>query len=306
MSSRIHFHDQRGEVMQSFRIGIVGDCLRMPPRQAVRVARRLGVGGIQLYAVSGELAPEAMTKERRCEFCRELADEGMELTALCGDLGGHGFARSEENPGKIARTKQIIDLASDLGTKIVTTHIGVIPSCLDHPRARAMEIACREVGDYAESRGIRLAIETGPETAVVLRDFIERTASPGIGVNFDPANLVMIHGEDPVLAVRTLAPWIVHTHAKDGVRMKSCDPEMVYDAFADGGFQRLLEKTGALFEEKPLGEGSIDWTAYLLALSQSSYTGWLTIEREAGSDPERDMTDAITFLRDIQKKESVR
>ena len=66
------------------------------------------------------------------------------------------------------------------------------------------------------------AIETGPELAATLKGFLDDIGTPGIGVNYDPANLVMVSGEDIVQGVYTLRDYIVHTHAKDGKRLKPC------------------------------------------------------------------------------------
>jgi len=142
-----------------------------------------------------------------------------------------------------------------------------------------------------------LAVETGPETAAELAEFLRRVGSPGIRVNFDPANLKMVHNADIAEAVRILGSDIVHTHAKDGVHYRRCDPERVYDAFARGGFEQLVAETGRLFAETPLGRGQVDFPRYLAALRNVGYDGYLTIEREVGSNPAADIREAVEFLR---------
>lgn len=104
----------------------------------------------------------------------------------------------------------------------------------------------------------------------------------------------MVLGDDPVRAVHTLADWIVHTHAKDGVNLAPCDPLEVYAAFAEGGVEGF--DFGKYFNEVPLGEGAVDWDGYLKALSDVGYEGFLTIEREVGDDPETDIRKAVRFL----------
>jgi len=158
-----------------------------------------------------------------------------------------------------------------------------------------MLAACRELGDYAASRGVTFAIETGPELALTLKGFLDAVNSRGIGVNMDPANLVMVTGDDPVQAVRTLGRYIVHTHAKDGVKLGPCDPVQVYNAFADHNVEGL--DFGKLFDEVPLGEGAVKWDEYLAALKEIGYRGFLTIEREVGNDPAADIRRAVEFLR---------
>ncbi len=151
------------------------------------------------------------------------------------------------------------------------------------------------MGQYAAERGITFAIETGPEPAVRLASFLDEVNSVGMGVNLDPANLIMVQNEDPVQAVYTLQHYIVHTHAKDGVQYRPCDPVKVYDAFAEGGIEGL--NLGDYFNELPLGEGKVDWPRYLAALSEVGYQGYLTVEREVGANPEADIRTAVEFLR---------
>ena len=158
-----------------------------------------------------------------------------------------------------------------------------------------MRAACRELGDYAESCGVAFAIETGPETAESLAAFLRKVDSKGIGVNYDPANLVMVAGDDPVRGVHALKDFIVHTHAKDGVQYRPCDTEQVYGAFADGGVEDF--DFGRHFDEVPLGQGGVDFDAYLAALADVGYQGYLTIEREVGDNPEADIRMAVEFLR---------
>ena len=73
----------------------------------------------------------------------ELVELFQALSALCGDLGGHGFEIYKDNADRIERTNRIVDLACEFETSVVTTHIGVIPadaSCekLSRPRYHSM------------------------------------------------------------------------------------------------------------------------------------------------------------------------
>ncbi|MBN1556915.1 MAG: sugar phosphate isomerase/epimerase [Lentisphaerae bacterium] len=283
--------------MSEFKIGVLADCFRLPVREGLKKAKELGADGVQVYAVKGEVSPEGMDAAARTEFRKFCQSLPLEISALCGDLGGHGFERPAENVAKVERSKRIVDLAVDLGTRVITTHIGVVPADTAAPAYQAQRGACRELGEYAANKGITFAIETGPEPAAVLRAFLDDVGSEGIGVNLDPANLVMVVADDPVAAVRMLGGRIVHTHAKDGRRLQPCDAAEVYGAFADGGFAALEKRMGRLFEELPLGEGVVDWDAYLAALRGIGFKGYLTVEREVGRDPAADMRKAVEFLR---------
>ena len=256
--------------------------------------------GFQIYATTGEFSPESLTESQKQEYKRLLKDKGLTLSALCGDMGGYGFEREGDNPERIEKTKRIIDLAVEFGARVVTTHIGVIPENKQEPRYSVMLSALTECGLYAKEKGVTLAIETGPEKALALLAFLKDTKG-GVGVNLDPANFTMVTGQDAVEAVYILKDYIVHTHAKDGVMLdKEQDPTDVYHAFAEGGVEALNACEG--FKELPLGEGDVDWDAYLKALSDIGYDGFLTIERECGENPEGDIMTAYSFLKDRLSK----
>lgn len=273
-----------------FPIGIIADCFHKDLRASLETAARLGANGVQLYAVEGEISPE-MSAAARAQTRDMLASCGLEISALCGDLGTGGFAFRENNPKKVERSKRIVDLAKDLGTDIVTTHIGVVPQDPTCERFAVMQQACAELADYAASVGAHFAVETGPEPALTLKGFLDTIRSDGLGVNLDPANLKMVCDDDPTLAVYLLKDYIVHTHAKDGVMLYYKDPEIIY------GLKQETIVTDSSFAEVPLGKGSVDFPEYLKALENIGYTGYLTIEREVGDDPEKDIADAVAFLK---------
>ncbi len=277
--------------MAKFPIGIILESLHQPIPQALDTIARLGAQGVQVYTTKGELSPRNLTPAKKKEFISMVKDRGLEISALCGDLG-HGFGDPEKNPGLIEDSKRILDLAKDWGTNIVTTHIGVVPTDPKHPRYRIMQDACGELAAYADSLDAHFAVETGPETSKVLCGFLDSLNSTGVAVNLDPANLVMVTGDDPVQAVHTLKKYIVHTHAKDGRKLLDKDPELIYGiAFDD-------VVTDAAFIELPLGEGDVPFDAYLQALVDIGFKGYLTIEREVGDDPVKDIASAVSFLRE--------
>lgn len=100
----------------------------------------------------------------------------------------------------------------------------------------------------------------------------------------------MVTGDDPVKAVHNLKKYIVHTHAKDGKQLFYKDPEIIY------GMKPDVIVTGDSFIEVPLGEGSVPFKEYLEALCDIGYNGFLTIEREVGDNPEKDIRTAVKFL----------
>jgi len=276
------------------KLGVIADCFKENLAESIKDARSLGLSGVQIYATSGEFSPEILTKSKKNEYKLLLSECGLEVSALCGDMGGHGFQIEKDNLLRIEKTKRIIDLAVEFNTKVVTSHIGVIPSDENSPQFLVMLKALDVCGEYAKSAGITMAIETGPEKALTLKNFIEKTHG-GVGVNLDPANFVMVTGQDPVEAVYLLKEYIVHTHLKDGRRLKKADPTYIYGLFADGGIEAL--NVSDYFIETPVGEGEVNFDKYLKALRDIGYNGYLTIERETGKNPESDIRKAVDFIR---------
>lgn len=281
--------------MKKFPIGIIINSFRTDIPTSVRKAAECGAQGIQVYSTHGEMAPENLSPEKRREFLNLVKDNGLIISALCGDLGGGGFIHKDLNKERVEKSKRILDLAKDLETDIVTTHIGVVPSDPNHDRYKIMQEACHELAEYADSIDAHFAVETGPETSAVLKGFLDSLDSTGVGVNLDPANLVMVTGDDPVGAVHNLKKYIVHTHAKDGKQIFFRDPEIVY------GIKKDVIVTDDSFIEVPLGEGSVDFPKYLAALEEIGYNGFLTIEREVGDKPEVDIKAAVDFLNNLMK-----
>ncbi len=166
------------------------------------------------------------------------------------------------------------EITAQLGVRFLTLHAGFLES--DDP-AQAQRLRERLVclADEAGQRGLDLLLETGQETAECLRGLLEELNHPALGVNFDPANMILYDKGDPVRAVRLLGPWIKHVHVKDALRTK---------------------KPGRWGTEVPWGEGEVGSEAFLLALQEAGFSGTLAIEREAGDNRSGDIQLAAERL----------
>jgi sugar phosphate isomerase/epimerase len=170
-----------------------------------------------------------------------------------------------------------IKVTAELGAPYLSTHAGFI----DHNDADGYARFCtriRELADAAQASGITLLMETGQETAADLRRCLEDLNHNALGVNFDPANMILYGKGNPVDAVRVLGPWIRHVHIKDAVA--SSQPE-------------------AWGQEVPWGDGDVRCEAFLAALAEVGYDGALAVEREAGKDRVPDIALAVTRLREV-------
>ncbi len=177
-----------------------------------------------------------------------------------------------QNWGNIQATA---DLAARLGLKLVTFHAGFLPHEESDPSFRKLLDRVTQVAGLFAAKGIDLGFETGQETAATLRSFLTRLSRPNVGVNFDPANLILYDKGNPLEALRMLGPWLKQCHIKDARRTRI---------------------PGTWGEEVVVGTGEVDWTGFFRTLKEIGFTGDLCIEREAGHQRVADIRSARSFL----------
>lgn len=154
------------------------------------------------------------------------------------------------------------EITAQLGVPYLTMHAGFLES-EDPAQARRLRDRLVCLADEAGQRGLHLLLETGQETAECLHGLLTELNHPALGVNFDPANMILYDKGDPVRAVRLLGPWIKHVHVKDALRTR---------------------EPGTWGREVPWGEGEVGSEAFLRALEEIGFSGALAIEREAGDN----------------------
>lgn len=278
------------------KIGLMFNNLRGSVKSALSFCSSIGLNGVQIGITGGKYNIDRVSKSSYARLEKYLIANNLEISAYCGELGGHGFMLEKDNPKNIEKCKRMIDFAVRNGVGIISTHIGVIPEDKNSPVYKTMQKALTEVGRYAKERNIVIAIETGPEKAIVLKEFID-SLDGGIGVNLDPANLTMCARQDAVEAVYILKDYIVHTHAKDGRNLEPVDTRFVYGFIDEKDKEGLKAPSGKVYEETRIGEGGVDWDKYLKALKDIGYNGYLTIEREYGRNTKQDVSDAAEYLK---------
>jgi L-ribulose-5-phosphate 3-epimerase len=152
-------------------------------------------------------------------------------------------------------------LAQQLGLKLVTFHAGFLPHNESDPEFETLQHRIRLVADLFAAKSIDLAFETGQESADSLKNFLEKLGRVNVGVNFDPANMILYDKGDPIQALRTLSSWVKQCHIKDARRTKT---------------------PGQWGEEVPVGTGEVNWQEFFGVLRQISFSSACCIEREAG------------------------
>jgi sugar phosphate isomerase/epimerase len=167
-----------------------------------------------------------------------------------------------------------VRITSQLGVKYVSMHAGFIDTSREEYAGKFHE-RIRQLADVAAEKEIILLMETGQESAEELWEFLQELNHPFVGVNFDPANMILYNKDEPCEAVRALAPWIKHTHIKDAIRTR---------------------EPGRWGMEVPWGEGQVGADNFLKTLREIGYEGTLAIEREWGDDRLGDIGLAVERL----------
>lgn len=265
--------------------------LRQPFLEALDTVQELGIPAVQLSVGSEDDAA------RRREMLQEVQKRGLTVSAICVNLGDLGEV--DKAAEHVEALKPLLEAAVEIGGGICQTHIGIIPHTTQGPRWESFVRSAAAIAEDACRIGGCLAMETGPEPPAVVEKLVRTIDSPGLRVNYDPANFILWphilatypqYGElteagpqpfdreftmshwEPVEGVKRLGPYIAHTHAKDAI----------------GGENAA---------DVELGHGWVDWPRYLRLLKEAGFDGYLAIEREAGEDRVGDVRRAAEFLR---------
>jgi sugar phosphate isomerase/epimerase len=246
-------------------------------------AGQLGFPGSLPLDGSAERWDEALTAERFIAVtavCSYVGEDYADVTRVQSTVG---LVPPGSRAERVARTKAVSDVARTLGIDSLACHIGFIPETADDPVYRDLIDVTRDICDHCEANGQSFTLETGQEPANVLLRFINDVERPNLKVNFDPANMILYGTGDPVEALGLLGKHVVSVHCKDG----DWPP---------------MDQPGALGKERPLGEGSVDFRAFLSKLKEIGYRGILSIEREGAEPTERarDIRKAIAFLEELK------
>ncbi len=191
-----------------------------------------------------------------------------------------GFIPPATRAEREQRTLDVSDFAAQLGVRSIACHVGFVPEDQSDPDYIAVRDLVRRVCDRAAKNGQTFALETGQEPAPILLAFLRDVDRPNIGINFDPANLILYGSGDPIEALGVLYPHILSVHCKDG----DWPPKGV---------------PGALGSERPLGDGAVGMERFVGALAKAGFHGPLNVERETENQAQRlkEISGGIQLLR---------
>ncbi|MEN6604177.1 MAG: sugar phosphate isomerase/epimerase family protein [Bryobacteraceae bacterium] len=268
------------QVRGSMRLGVITG-VGKDPEAAIRRVHELGFATCQVGARSFD---DDTVKRLRAALDRYKIEAtaviaggpGPEMYDFYRGPATIGVVPREFRDARIAQIKKTSDFAERCGIPAVQTHCGFIPENPNDPLYKEAVAAIREVATYCHAKGQNFRCETGQETPITLLRAIRDAGVEGIGVNFDPANLIMYGKANPVDAVEVLGPYIQGVHAKDG--LYPTDPK-------------------SLGREVPIGEGKVNFPVFVKRLKEAGYRGALTIEREiSGPKQTQDILASKAFL----------
>ncbi|HKQ40068.1 MAG TPA: sugar phosphate isomerase/epimerase family protein [Verrucomicrobiae bacterium] len=208
-----------------------------------------------------------------------LATVGEDYTTMETIRKSGGIVPDEHWEQNKRNIKQIATIASDLRLLLVTFHAGFLPHDENDPGFAKLRDRLREVADIFAEKKIGLGLETGQETGETLATFLRKLDRGNVGVNFDPANMILYDQSDPIAALGLLAPWLRQVHIKDAKRTK---------------------KGGTWGEEVVVGRGEVDWKKFFAVLDEEKFDGYCCIEREAGNQRVHDIRAAREFVEKIK------
>ncbi len=166
-------------------------------------------------------------------------------------------------------------IAAALGVSLMTFHAGFLPDDPASPLGATMLSRLREFASIFANEHIQVALETGQEPARTLLRYLDELRDLKVGVNFDPANMILYASGDPVTALEELLPFVAQVHIKDAVNTRT---------------------PGTWGEEVRVGSGEVDWPAFFTTLARAPKPIPAMIEREAGETRAEDIRHAAAFV----------
>lgn len=259
----------------------------------LEVASDLQIPTIQLHAPHRS----TRTAEQAEKFIAKLEALNIQLTAVFGGFDGESYADIptvertvglvpiETRAARLQEMREISDFARLLGCEVVALHLGFVPHDTNSASYQEIIEVTRQLCDHATRNDQSVHLETGQETADGLLAFLTNVQRNNLFINFDPANMILYGTGEPIEALKKVGKYVRSVHCKDATW--SDQPGVTWG------------------REVALGEGQVNFEAYLTTLREIGYRGPLTIEREIPQEPERQKTEignASRLLADLRKK----
>ena len=178
--------------------------------------------------------------------------------------------------GNLEAARGNAQLARALGLDVVTFHAGFLPHEASDPERGVMLDRLRQIAALFAEQGVRVGFETGQESAETLLGVLAEFGGSDVGVNFDPANMILYGMGDPHAALRSLSPHVVQVHLKDAIATRV---------------------PGTWGEEVTVGMGEVDFSLLVDILREHALEVDLVLEREAGEQRVEDLRAGLNHIR---------
>ena len=272
------------------RVGVCSWSWRLPIRDVAVQMDKAGVRGVHL-ALGPFIAPDerhgAAEDAAAWAFVKGKVASGewKLMSTMIGFVGEDyttletirktgGIVPDEHWEANKAIVTKGAQLTKELGCKYMSGHAGF----LDESDPVALDKYIKRVTwmrDECAKYSVTLILESGQETAEDLAKFMAKV--PGVGINFDPANMVLYAKGSPMKALKLLYPWIRQVHVKD-----ACETKV----------------PGTWGTEVPWGEGEVGGRSFVAALERRGYRGNYVVERESGDSRAADIGRAVRLLQE--------
>ena len=253
--------------------------------ETIRRIAAAGYDGIEIGCAAPHAWPAHLSAERRKDIKALLEGENLTpVSLLPAPGGGPGNNPSsplpEERQATVAHYKEVVNLAADLGAKLVL-YVGgwqVFGTTRQDAWAWSVE-ALSDISQHAKDRGITIVAEPTSadsnliETADDALELVRETGQDNVGVMFDTYH-ALYRNEVSADYIRTMGAQLVHVHASDTDRL-------------------------------PPGEGAVDWVGFMQALKDINYQGHVTMEigfNTRAAEPDRYARQALSFLKNLEQE----
>ena len=259
--------------MPGLRVGVQLTGLRLPFKEALHVAARMGADAIEIDA-RYELKPSDLVGTALRQVRKLLEDLNLQVASVRYPTR-RGYECEDELERRIDGTKQAMKMAHDLGARVVVNHVGSIPESTEDPAFQLMRTVLSDLGTYSHRIGAFLGCETGAESLPRLASLLDSLPDGCIGVTLNPGNL-LVNGFD-LHDLQSIAKHVLLVHAKDGVK----------------------DKARGRGTEVPLGRGMAEFPEIVAILEEFRFAGYFVVERDNAKNPLEEISMAVQFLKNI-------
>ena len=267
----------------------IGTLIRCAQITEERLAffQEIGLNCIQLGGVFEEyLAPTDEARKKSEDLLALLAKYGIAVPTMFLSYPNQNWANPREGIGIVpAATRaermiiscRLMEWCKRYNINSVTCHVGFVPEERNEFYERFI-LDMRQLARFAAAMGQEFLFETGTETASHLKQTIDDIGENNVGVNFDPANMLIYNNGDPAGIAELLGEKIKVIHCKDA------NPP------ADGAERG---------KETALGAGSTNFALLVQKLIKGGFNGPYIIEREIlpGPEQDRDIREAVALIK---------